>query len=90
MQVLEIGCGSSQLSEELYKDEITDITAIDLSPVAVEKMQKRLISKGYNGLPIDYDQILLIFSTPLLCYYLFSFMIACLVRPVISKMIWNC
>lgn len=76
MQVLEIGCGSSQLSEELYKDGITDITAIDLSPVAVEKMQKRLISKGYNGLPIDFDQILLIFSSPLLyvIIYLFIFM----------------
>lgn len=50
LQVLEVGCGNSQLCEELYKDGITEITCIDLSAVAVEKMQKRLQSKGYKGL----------------------------------------
>lgn len=53
MKVLELGCGNSQLSEELYKDGITKITCIDLSAVAVEKMQKRLALKGYNGVLID-------------------------------------
>ncbi|KAK8482383.1 hypothetical protein V6N12_073057 [Hibiscus sabdariffa] len=47
--VLELGCGNSQLSEELYKDGITEITCIDLSSVAVEKMKERLLSKGYEG-----------------------------------------
>lgn len=50
VKVLELGCGNSQLSEELYKDGITDITCIDLSPVAVEKAQGRLQAKGYRGL----------------------------------------
>lgn len=45
-----MGCGNSQLCEELYKDGITDITCIDLSAVAVEKMQKRVLSKGYKGM----------------------------------------
>lgn len=49
LQVLEIGCGNSQLSEELYKGGVTEITCIDLSAIAVEKMQKRLLSKGYKG-----------------------------------------
>ena len=49
MQVLEIGCGNSRLSEELYKGGITEITCIDLSAIAVEKMQKRYLSKGYKG-----------------------------------------
>ena len=58
MQVLELGCGNSQLCEELYKDGITDITCTDLSAVAVERMQKRLLSKGYKGLLLDFGKIL--------------------------------
>lgn len=50
LQVLEIGCGNSRLSEELYKDGVTDITCIDISTVAVEKMQNRLLGMGYKGL----------------------------------------
>lgn len=47
---MELGCGNSQLCEELYKDGISQITCIDLSAVAVEKMQKRLLANGYNGM----------------------------------------
>ncbi|XP_010526928.1 PREDICTED: methyltransferase-like protein 13 [Tarenaya hassleriana] len=50
--VLELGCGNSQLSEELYKDGIVDITCIDLSIVAVEKMQSRLLSKGFKEIKV--------------------------------------
>ncbi|KAJ7978402.1 methyltransferase-like protein 13 [Quillaja saponaria] len=50
--VLELGCGNSQLCEELYKDGINDITCIDLSAVAVEKMQKRLLSKGLKEIKV--------------------------------------
>ncbi|KAI5661004.1 hypothetical protein M9H77_20327 [Catharanthus roseus] len=46
--VLELGCGNSQLCEELYKDGITELTCIDLSAVAVEKMKRKLLSKGYQ------------------------------------------
>lgn len=49
-QVLEVGCGNSQLCEEMYKDGVTDLTCIDLSSVAVEKMKQRLLTKGYKGL----------------------------------------
>lgn len=48
--VLEVGCGNSQLSDEMYKDGIKDITCTDLSPVAVDKIHKRLFSKGYKGI----------------------------------------
>ncbi|KAL5715104.1 hypothetical protein ACHQM5_016980 [Ranunculus cassubicifolius] len=50
--VVELGCGNSKLGEELYKDGITDITCIDLSPVAVQKMQKRLLDKGYKDIKV--------------------------------------
>lgn len=56
MQVLELGCGNSQLCEELYKDGVTEMTCIDLSAVAVENMQKRLLSKGLTGMLIDILQ----------------------------------
>ncbi|KAJ8763350.1 hypothetical protein K2173_002233 [Erythroxylum novogranatense] len=50
--VLELGCGNSQLSEEMYKDGIVEITCIDLSAIAVEKMQKRLLAKGYEEIKV--------------------------------------
>ncbi|EOA17275.1 hypothetical protein CARUB_v10005548mg [Capsella rubella] len=50
--VLELGCGNSQLCEELYKDGILDITCIDLSSVAVDKMQNRLLSKAYKEIKV--------------------------------------
>ncbi|KAK9691137.1 hypothetical protein RND81_09G178200 [Saponaria officinalis] len=46
--VLEVGCGNSQLSDEMYKDGITDITCTDLSPVAVQNLQNRVSSKGFK------------------------------------------
>lgn len=50
--VLELGCGNSQLCEELYRDGITKLTCIDLSPIAVEKMKQRLINKGYKEIKV--------------------------------------
>ncbi|KAK2978350.1 hypothetical protein RJ640_016452 [Escallonia rubra] len=50
--LLELGCGNSQLCEELYKDGITQQTCIDISAVAVEKMQKKLLSKGYKDIKV--------------------------------------
>lgn len=48
--MLELGCGNSQLCEELYRDGITELTCIDLSPIAVDKMKQRLVNKGYKGI----------------------------------------
>ncbi|GMH16241.1 hypothetical protein Nepgr_018082 [Nepenthes gracilis] len=50
--VLELGCGNSRLSEEMYKDGITNITCTDLSPVAVDKMQSRVYLKGYKEIKV--------------------------------------
>nr|GMD07116.1 methyltransferase-like protein 13 [Ipomoea batatas] len=50
--VLELGCGNSQLCEELYRDGINELTCIDLSPIAVEKMKNRLLSKGYKEIKV--------------------------------------
>ncbi|KAF2542925.1 hypothetical protein F2Q68_00028888 [Brassica cretica] len=62
--VLELGCGNSQLCDELYKDGIVDITCIDLSSVAVEKMQTRLLSKGYKEIKVvQADMLDLPFDT---------------------------
>ncbi|KAG6777807.1 hypothetical protein POTOM_017643 [Populus tomentosa] len=52
LKVLELGCGNSQLCEEMYRDGITEVTCIDLSAVAVEKMQKRLEAKGYKEIKV--------------------------------------
>ncbi|KAL3617137.1 hypothetical protein CASFOL_039531 [Castilleja foliolosa] len=54
ISVLEIGCGNSQLCEELYKDGITELTCIDLSSVAVEKMKQILASNGCKDGCIHY------------------------------------
>ncbi|CAM6012738.1 unnamed protein product [Sphagnum balticum] len=40
-RVLEVGAGNSHLSEEMYRDGITNITCTDLSPVAVKRMHTR-------------------------------------------------
>jgi len=45
-RVLELSCGSSQICGRLYKDGITQTTGIDISPAAVEKMQKRPTAKA--------------------------------------------
>ncbi|KAK6131906.1 hypothetical protein DH2020_034343 [Rehmannia glutinosa] len=50
--VLEVGCGNSQLCEELYRDGITELTCIDLSSIAVEKMKQRLLSKGCKEIKV--------------------------------------
>ncbi|KAI3769810.1 hypothetical protein L6452_00923 [Arctium lappa] len=50
--VLELGCGNSQLCDELYKEGITKLTCIDLSSVAVQKMQTRLLFKGYKDIKV--------------------------------------
>lgn len=72
VKVLELGCGNSRLSEGLYNDGITAITCIDLSAVAVEKMQERLLLKGYKGLFVDLQFYFCIFSL-LICLYDFFF-----------------
>ncbi|KAG6410749.1 hypothetical protein SASPL_128817 [Salvia splendens] len=61
--VLEVGCGNSQLCEELYRDGITDLTCIDLSSVAVEKMKQRLSTKGYKEVKVlEADVTILIYA----------------------------
>ncbi|KAG0572732.1 hypothetical protein KC19_VG120800 [Ceratodon purpureus] len=45
-KVLEVGAGSSRLSEDMYRDDIQHITCTDLSKVAVERMRERFV-----GLP---------------------------------------
>ncbi|KAL4592936.1 hypothetical protein LXL04_005944 [Taraxacum kok-saghyz] len=59
--VLELGCGNSQLSDELYKEGITKLTCIDLSSVAVDKKKKQLLSKGFTGLFIHRFNLNLLF-----------------------------
>ncbi|WVZ04178.1 hypothetical protein V8G54_024984 [Vigna mungo] len=52
LQVLELGCGNSQMCEQLHKDGTTNITCIDLSHVAVQNMQKRLLSRGFKDIKV--------------------------------------
>nr|AGV54743.1 endothelin-converting enzyme 2-like protein [Phaseolus vulgaris] len=57
--VLELGCGNSQMCEQLHKDGTNNITCIDLSHVAVENMQKRLLSRGFKGQLLLRTKVLL-------------------------------
>ncbi|KAJ3675662.1 hypothetical protein LUZ60_004704 [Juncus effusus] len=52
LSVLELGCGNSRLSEELRQEGVHDITCIDLSSSAVERMKNRLSDKGISGIKV--------------------------------------
>ncbi|KAG6470770.1 hypothetical protein ZIOFF_071848 [Zingiber officinale] len=47
--VLEIGCGKPRLCKELHKDGVADMTCVDISPVAVERMRSRFRDEGHEG-----------------------------------------
>ncbi|XP_024529589.1 EEF1A lysine methyltransferase 4 [Selaginella moellendorffii] len=47
-KILELGCGNSRMSEDMYRDGFTDITATDLSPVAVESKRRRCSDLNYG------------------------------------------
>ncbi|KAG6511365.1 hypothetical protein ZIOFF_029428 [Zingiber officinale] len=47
-----IGCGYSRLCEELRKDGVADMTCVDISPVAVERMRSRFRDKGLEGIKV--------------------------------------
>ncbi|XP_010906905.2 uncharacterized protein [Elaeis guineensis] len=64
LSVLEVGCGNSRLCEDLFKDGVTDITCIDLSSVAVERMRKRLFDQDVHGIKVlQADMLDLPFSS---------------------------
>ncbi|KAG6515079.1 hypothetical protein ZIOFF_025459 [Zingiber officinale] len=50
--VFAIGCGYSRLCEELRKDGVADMTCVDISPVAVERMRSRFRDKGLEGIKV--------------------------------------
>ncbi|KAM7457357.1 hypothetical protein BLSTO_01881 [Blastocystis sp. subtype 1] len=43
--ILNIGCGDSNLSEDMYRDGFTDITSCDFSPIVIEKMKEKCSEK---------------------------------------------
>ncbi|XP_020100712.1 endothelin-converting enzyme 2 [Ananas comosus] len=52
LSVLELGSGNSRLCEELRREGVVDITCVDLSPVAVQRMRKRLADRGLGGIKV--------------------------------------
>ena len=44
-KVLMIGCGNAEVSENMYDDGYQNITNIDISPVVIEQMGKRCVSR---------------------------------------------
>lgn len=38
MRILNLGCGNSTLSEELYDIGFTNVYNVDISPVVIEQM----------------------------------------------------
>ena len=47
-KILNVGCGNSRLSEEMYEDGYKHIVNIDFSPVVVNAMKEK--TKGREGL----------------------------------------
>ncbi|CAM0873792.1 unnamed protein product [Alopecurus aequalis] len=53
ISVLEVGCGSSRLGEELLREGVAGgVTCIDRSPVAVQRMRDRLAEQGTSGVDV--------------------------------------
>merc|ERR1712166_1166567 len=48
-RVLMVGCGNSRLSEEMYEDNIKDITNIDISDTCIVDMKKRCVAMEDMG-----------------------------------------
>ena len=46
-KILVIGCGNSELSENMYDDGLTNITNIDISSIAIEQMTKRSMARPH-------------------------------------------
>eukprot|EP00831_Metopus_contortus_P050327 TRINITY_DN4233_c0_g1_i4.p1 TRINITY_DN4233_c0_g1~~TRINITY_DN4233_c0_g1_i4.p1 ORF type:complete len:202 (-),score=33.87 TRINITY_DN4233_c0_g1_i4:121-726(-) len=40
-QILNVGCGSSRLSEEMYKEGFQHITNVDISPTVIKQLHER-------------------------------------------------
>mmetsp|Transcript_113214 Transcript_113214/g.219297 ORF Transcript_113214/g.219297 Transcript_113214/m.219297 type:complete len:323 (+) Transcript_113214:51-1019(+) len=61
-KVLDLGCGNATLVEQMYDDGYRNITAIDLSAVAIDAMRKRNAEKRpeiqwlvANALELEFD-----------------------------------
>jgi ubiquinone/menaquinone biosynthesis C-methylase UbiE len=44
--ILQLGCGNSRMTEDMYDDGFTSIANIDISKVCIEQMQERHKDKG--------------------------------------------
>ncbi|OLP81606.1 Methyltransferase-like protein 13 [Symbiodinium microadriaticum] len=47
-KVLDLGCGNAKLAEEMYDDGFENITALDISEVAIESMRQRNFEERPN------------------------------------------
>eukprot|EP00929_Paragymnodinium_shiwhaense_P011147 TRINITY_DN116572_c0_g1_i1.p1 TRINITY_DN116572_c0_g1~~TRINITY_DN116572_c0_g1_i1.p1 ORF type:complete len:245 (+),score=72.21 TRINITY_DN116572_c0_g1_i1:74-808(+) len=52
-KLLHVGCGNSVISEALWDDGYSQVTHVDLSPVVIEQMGKRLKHTGHEFLVAD-------------------------------------
>ncbi|KAJ5070127.1 s-adenosyl-l-methionine-dependent methyltransferases superfamily protein [Anaeramoeba ignava] len=50
MKILQIGCGTSNFAKKLYQKGFSEITNIDISETAIEKMKKK-----YQNLSIKFE-----------------------------------
>ena len=56
-KTLVVGCGNSQLSEDMYDAGITDITNIDISEVVIKKMTARNFEKRPKMTFVQMDML---------------------------------
>ncbi|KAH7830126.1 putative Endothelin-converting enzyme 2 A (Ece2A) [Monocercomonoides exilis] len=57
-KILQVGCGTSRLGEDMYEDGYTDIKCTDFSEKAIEIMSKRAVDKP--GLTYAVEDVLLL------------------------------
>lgn len=55
--ILNVGCGSSRLPQELHDAGYTNVTSIDYSPAVIEQMQQKHADLGQSFLLMDMTQM---------------------------------
>eukprot|EP00826_Nyctotherus_ovalis_P064802 TRINITY_DN9513_c0_g1_i10.p1 TRINITY_DN9513_c0_g1~~TRINITY_DN9513_c0_g1_i10.p1 ORF type:complete len:165 (-),score=51.71 TRINITY_DN9513_c0_g1_i10:18-512(-) len=62
-KILHIGCGTSRMTEDMYKEGFTETTNVDISPTAIEQMKERYKESCPNASFVVMDARKLEFET---------------------------
>ena len=51
-KILDVGCGSSRLAEEMHDDDYVDFTNIDISYTVIKQMQEKYQERTLDGMTV--------------------------------------